>query len=314
MNCQKRGSFTWNSVRKAAHELHDGFGLKIGNGHSNFWYSDWLNEGVLCEKVLIVDVHDVNLRICDIWNGSWHLNMLHTNLPSDCMNAILSKSLILSEEVPDVRNHICFEGMERCTKDIVPVILNSKRNIGNLLGDGSSMQAQETRWIHWVKPPLGHVALNVDGSSMGNPGMAGFGGLLRDCAGAWLQGFCGSVGVAEVLKVELLAILHGLNIAWRDGFKTLQCFSDSKLALSLLEQPPSCFHKYASIIAQIRNLIARDWRVSFHHVCCEDNQAADFLAKLGARSVEQLVEFIHPPQGLPELLFADENQISFARK
>lgn len=45
--------------------------------------------------------------------------------------------------------------------------------------------------------------LNVDGNSFDNPGKACVGGLLRHGDGEWLQGFYGSVGVADSLKAEL---------------------------------------------------------------------------------------------------------------
>jgi hypothetical protein len=37
--------------------------------------------------------------------------------------------------------------------------------------------------IRWHPPPEGYIKVNVDGSSFGNPGNAGFGGLLRNDRG-----------------------------------------------------------------------------------------------------------------------------------
>jgi len=48
--------------------------------------------------------------------------------------------------------------------------------------------------------------VNVDGSSFGNPGNAGFGGLLRNDIGVWLHGFSESCGRASTLLAELSAI------------------------------------------------------------------------------------------------------------
>ena len=35
----------------------------------------------------------------------------------------------------------------------------------------------------WQHPPTGYAKLNIDGSVLGNPGLASSGGLLRDCKG-----------------------------------------------------------------------------------------------------------------------------------
>ncbi|KAK7247414.1 hypothetical protein RIF29_42297 [Crotalaria pallida] len=43
---------------------------------------------------------------------------------------------------------------------------------------GQLRQHKPLRWVAWL-PPMGEdVVLNVDGSSMGNPGQAGYGGSL----------------------------------------------------------------------------------------------------------------------------------------
>lgn len=55
--------------------------------------------------------------------------------------------------------------------------------------------------------------LNVDGSSLGNPGASGFGGVLRNSDGSWIGSFSGSVGFSNDLHVELLALYNGLSMA-----------------------------------------------------------------------------------------------------
>lgn len=41
----------------------------------------------------------------------------------------------------------------------------------------------EPRLINWSAPFAGKLKLNTDGSSKGDPGQSGYGGLLRDEAG-----------------------------------------------------------------------------------------------------------------------------------
>jgi ribonuclease HI len=50
------------------------------------------------------------------------------------------------------------------------------------------------------------MILNVDGSSIGNPDISGFGGLIRKVDGGWVHGFSGNVGHTNILHAELMAI------------------------------------------------------------------------------------------------------------
>lgn len=66
------------------------------------------------------------------------------------------------------------------------------------------------RLVHWHPNRDIGVVLNVDGSSFGNPGRTGFGGLLREDDGTWIAGFIGYVGFSTNVHAELMAILYGL--------------------------------------------------------------------------------------------------------
>ena len=48
--------------------------------------------------------------------------------------------------------------------------------------------------MRWEKPPSNWFKLNIDGASCGNPGRAGGGGVIRDCASEWVRGFARSIG------------------------------------------------------------------------------------------------------------------------
>ncbi|KAJ8767189.1 hypothetical protein K2173_013586 [Erythroxylum novogranatense] len=60
--------------------------------------------------------------------------------------------------------------------------------------------------ISWLPPSNGWIALNTDGASKGNPGVAGAGGVIRDTKGRWLDGFVQNIGVATSFVAELWAI------------------------------------------------------------------------------------------------------------
>jgi ribonuclease HI len=46
------------------------------------------------------------------------------------------------------------------------------------------------------------MILNVDGSSIGNPSVSGYGGLLCTADGTWVHGFFGNLGVTNILFVK----------------------------------------------------------------------------------------------------------------
>ena len=60
--------------------------------------------------------------------------------------------------------------------------------------------------VCWNPPPLGFIKINSNRSSLGNPGVDGYGGLLRQDNGEWIMGFSGHVPRVNNLCVKLLAL------------------------------------------------------------------------------------------------------------
>ncbi|XVE56526.1 hypothetical protein DITRI_Ditri04bG0017800 [Diplodiscus trichospermus] len=50
---------------------------------------------------------------------------------------------------------------------------------------------------NWTCPEMGVLKFNVDGSSLGNPGPAGIGGILGDHLGTKKLAFSKSIGVGD---------------------------------------------------------------------------------------------------------------------
>ncbi|XP_045799915.1 uncharacterized protein LOC123894078 [Trifolium pratense] len=70
-----------------------------------------------------------------------------------------------------------------------------------------------TRMVRWNAQGGNDMILNVDGSSIGNHGVSGFGGLIRNSDGGRIQGFAGNIGISNILHAELLAMYYGLVLA-----------------------------------------------------------------------------------------------------
>lgn len=76
---------------------------------------------------------------------------------------------------------------------------------------GTSTLSRPARMVKWHPPAEHWVKLNVDGSSLGNPIISGFGGLLRNMhIGEWIVGFFGNCGLTTNLTAELSAIAMGI--------------------------------------------------------------------------------------------------------
>lgn len=134
--------------------------------------------------------------------------------------------------------------------------------------------------IKWNLSPPGFVKLNVDGSFLERSLVTGSGGILRSETGEWITGFSSCEGAGNPLLAELLAIKHGLNLAWEGGFRNIICETDSQEAVQLIHATsPHALHVFADTMEQILDLMQRSWLVEMHHVFREANACADFLAR-----------------------------------
>ena len=167
--------------------------------------------------------------------------------------------------------------------------------------------------VRWVPPSEGAVKLNVDGSSRGNPGRAGCGGLLRDENGSCIAGFVSHIGIAGSLLAELIAIRHGLLLAWQYGFRRVECESDCLKAVQIIHSNTGDFPYFESIVEEINQLLLLDWDVKVYHVLREANSCADYLAKIGSSTNTAFAILLKPPTDLSPLLLADSKGVFYSR-
>lgn len=170
---------------------------------------------------------------------------------------------------------------------------------------GNQTQHKEPPMVAWLPPHENYVKLNVDGSSLGNPGSSGYGGLIRSTTGEWIMGFSGFCGITTNLNAELLAIAYGLHIAWGKGYKEVICESDSQMSLDLIAKRVLVTHPYAPLIEHIRSFISRPWKIIFQHTLREGNACADWLAKIGANSNDGLTIWPECPPQLTTMVLAN---------
>lgn len=86
--------------------------------------------------------------------------------------------------------------------------------------------------IKWTRPPRGSFKLNVDGSSLENPSMAGGGGILRDADGKLVFAFSRFFGTCSNDATEIRAVLEGLKICKQLGYNCIDIEGDSKVVVN----------------------------------------------------------------------------------
>ena len=172
--------------------------------------------------------------------------------------------------------------------------------------------------VRWSKPLLGWFKLNTDGASLGNPGKAGSGVLIKDSEGRWIRGFSRSVGRATSVIAELWALRDGLKLAVQLGIGCLEVELDAKVIVEMLNNADSANNaniKFSSLLSDCRFLIARVTQVRVTHVYREVNRCADFLAKKGCYLREDFVIFeTSPSDELDKVLVFDVNGLYYYRR
>lgn len=207
---------------------------------------------------------------------------------------------------------MCFNNEVRSLTRLKVSIYNSAETIKKGF-QTAVITAGSDRWISWNSINFNCHILNVDGSRLGTPTRAGYGGLIRNSVGLFLKGFSGLIhGSTCILQVDLTAILEGFRMVVIMGIEELVCFSDSQILVNLVSGEVSKFHAYTVIIQDIKDIIAsHNFRI--FHTLREGNRCANFLAKIGATSTAPFLEHQSPPLDLIGMLKIDASGTCFLR-
>ncbi|XP_071933890.1 uncharacterized protein [Coffea arabica] len=134
--------------------------------------------------------------------------------------------------------------------------------------------------VRWEMPSTGICKLNTDGCSLGNPGISGGGGVLRDSSGSLIFGFSIPLGELISLQTETRSLLYGVQQCLSRGFSRVQVEVDSLLLVNILRGKSRCPWRVRSKIESIQTVLRMGWSVE--HCYREANQVADALSKVGA--------------------------------
>ena len=143
--------------------------------------------------------------------------------------------------------------------------------------------------VKWVAPSLGWFKLNIDGSFLGNLGLAGGGGIIRNHLGEWVGGFSRAIGITTSVQAELRALKDGFMLAIELGILNLDVEMDSLVAVELINSISSPNVFLSAIVMDCRYLMQSFEHFSLKHIFREANGCADILAKTDC---DQLLDFI----------------------
>ncbi|OIT40400.1 hypothetical protein A4A49_62754, partial [Nicotiana attenuata] len=134
--------------------------------------------------------------------------------------------------------------------------------------------------VKWILPPSPNYKLNIDGSYDPLTHNGGIGGVIRNHEGQWILGYSKPLHHTTVLQAELLALLHGLQLAIAHRLLPLTVESDSQVLMTLL---PYGNPKYSHLFHVCR-LMLHDLHVpQINHIYREGNTVADALTHFGKK-------------------------------
>lgn len=119
----------------------------------------------------------------------------------------------------------------------------------------SCASSRPVRLVSWAFPGIGKLKLNPDGSTKGNPGSAGFGGVLREERGHWIRGFFGRLEECTSLEAELWDCSGDSKMIRQQGLEAMEVESDSTAAIDLINGEPPENSPHTILIKECKALM-----------------------------------------------------------
>ena len=145
----------------------------------------------------------------------------------------------------------------------------------------------------------------MDGFSLGNPRLAGGGGVIRDDTSNSVVGFSRRIGVTSSFEAELWALRDGLTICGDKNFQAIEVEMDAKAFIDILQKTNPTNPIISPLLDDCRQLASQIQRIRFSHCYQETNRCTDFLARKGVAQNEDFCIFYYPPVELLPILNHD---------
>ena len=115
------------------------------------------------------------------------------------------------------------------------------------------------------------------GASLGNPGKAGGGGLIRVSSGRWVKGFSRSIGFATSIIAEFWALRDGLILASQLVIQKIEVELDNQTVVDLVRSDSVANRSFLPLLNDCRSLLSRFHQVKVGHTFRKANRCADAL-------------------------------------
>ncbi|KAF5468683.1 hypothetical protein F2P56_012820 [Juglans regia] len=213
------------------------------------------------------------------WKEKMELWFRHANHVSQRSNLFGLVPVILTWSLWVWR---CQARMEGKVKSVESLWLASKSAIawvGLWLKAGSKTKAMSSCEVE--KPSKGWLKLHVDVSCLGNSGLMGAVGVIRDDGGRMNLAFMEFLDHGTNNVVELMALLHGLRQCRNLGIQKVEVELDSLLIVNWLEKMRCGIWYLEDYWEEILGLLS-SMQFVFRHIYREGNAGADFLARMAS--------------------------------
>ena len=140
---------------------------------------------------------------------------------------------------------------------------------------------------------------------LGNPGLAGGGGVVRDWTGRWIVGFTRKISITTSLLAELWAIRDGLMLCIERNFSKVEVELGAKVIVDMLTDLQNDNMSISLILKDCKLLVSQIPQTKIKHCYREANRCADTLARNGAELNASLVVFDSPPLDILNVVEAD---------
>lgn len=211
-----------------------------------------------------------------------------------------------------IRNLMVFENVSQPIQASLKNIWTYAHEIEEAFSSPLHPNSTTSTSINWCFPIAGTLKLNTDGCSKGDPGQAGYGGLLRDEASTWVWGYYGYLGHCSAVEAELWAIYRGLTILFQKSTLNVVIETDAAQAIDLLHSGPSHNSPFRALIEDTKFLLKR-CNCSLRHTLREGNRVADRLANLGVVQTDHVVMLEDPPEAVRALIIEDMTGVGAMR-
>lgn len=182
-------------------------------------------------------------------------------------------------------------------------VIKGKNPVDSLMHAGSDVVQPPAP--PWEAPPIGRLALSVDGSFLADDGLAGAGMVLRDSKGCVTFASCHVLFFCnDALEAKLQAILKGMPLALQWSTLPVIVQSDSVGALSALRDDSLARSAYGNLMKEIKALM-EELEFIPKKIARSQNMFSHYLAKY-ARTEHSTAYWLHrPPSFISDLVLAD---------